>query len=46
MTPYVGIEHFFLPAEVDHRMGGPSTGAEAGGQGGREHDPLGGDVWW
>ena len=46
MTPYVGIEHFFLPAEVDHRLGGPSDGGFHGGHGGPEHDPLGGDVWW
>ena len=46
MTPFVGIEHFFLPPEVDNRLGGPSTGGDQRGQGGVEYNPLAGDVWW
>ena len=43
MTPFVGIESFFLPAEVDNRLGGPSTDGE---QDSSQHNPLGGEVWW
>lgn len=46
MTPFVGIESFFLPAEVDFRLGGPAASGETGGQGGGSENPLGGDVWW
>lgn len=49
MTPFVGIESFFLPAEVDYRLGGgPSGSGEGGGQGGGNgnENPLGNDVWW
>jgi len=41
MTPFVGIESFFLPADVDSRLG-----ASSAGQQGPEYNPLGGDVWW
>lgn len=45
MTPFVGIESFFLPAEVDNRLGGGGMGSSSG-QMATEHNPLGGDVWW
>lgn len=41
MTPFVGIESFFLPADIDSRLGGSSSGQQ-----GTEYNPLGGDVWW
>lgn len=35
MTPFVGIESFFLPQDVDSRLAGPSDG-----------DQPTGPVWW
>jgi hypothetical protein len=47
LTPFVGIENFFLPAEVDYRLGGgPSGSGENNGQGTGNENPLGNDVWW
>ena len=46
MTPYLGIEQFFLPADLDHRLGGHNSSGDRIGHDGPEHDPSGGDVWW
>lgn len=49
MTPFVGIESFFLPAEVDYRLGGGPSGSGDGpgqGAGNGNENPLGNDVWW
>ncbi|WVQ78323.1 hypothetical protein IAT38_000408 [Cryptococcus sp. DSM 104549] len=43
-APYVGLEQFFLPQEVDNRLVGPGMGGS-----GQEHQGEGsmpGDVWW
>ena len=46
MTPFVGIESFFLPAEVDYRLGGPGASGDNNGQGSGNENPVGNDVWW
>ncbi|KAK8869752.1 hypothetical protein IAR55_000320 [Kwoniella newhampshirensis] len=53
MTPYVGLEQFFLPQEVDNRLVGPLGGDGSQGLDGTDgNDLIGGsgnvlpDVWW
>ncbi|OCF71780.1 hypothetical protein I204_07843 [Kwoniella mangroviensis CBS 8886] len=45
MAPYVGLEQFFLPQEVDNRLTGPGNGINDGNMGGDGF--TGGDSsWW
>jgi hypothetical protein len=54
MTPFMGIESFFLPAELDNQLGelgnpgfGTGNGGNFGGAMQDGHGALGqGDVWW
>lgn len=47
MTPFVGMEQFFLPAMVDTRLGGPSTIDQNGSAlAGLDPSFLSEDVWW
>lgn len=46
MTPFVGMESFFLPAEIDFRLGGQMSSGDNSGHGGGNENPMGGDVWW
>ncbi|WVW83043.1 hypothetical protein I302_105060 [Kwoniella bestiolae CBS 10118] len=44
MAPYVGLEQFFLPQDVDNRLTGPSNGVNEGNVG---DGFTGGDgAWW
>lgn len=43
-APYVGIENFFLPAEIDNMLSGTSGGGSA--QVPNAENPSSGDVWW
>ncbi|WVR05190.1 hypothetical protein IAU60_002202 [Kwoniella sp. DSM 27419] len=52
MAPYVGLEQFFLPQEVDNRLTGPAgngsaagsaSGSQAGGSSTSQNQPL--DMW-
>ena len=45
--PYVGLEDFFLPADVDNRLAGPDLSLTNGtSDPSTQQQSLGSDIWW
>lgn len=47
MTPFMGMEQFFLPTEIDNMLGGITNPGEGGHHDGSTDQPaFGENVWW